>query len=207
MGLRLKQIRLKNWKCYREQKIHFNLNTDKNIWIVFGQNGYGKTSLLEAILWCLYGEKSVPAKKLPDYFNRIALKKRKQIELSVQLNFEDNGKNYFISRQAILNWRGITPFAEVGEATFNEDGRERRNSREYIDSILPKACKEFFFFDGVEIQRYAQLHSPIPRRISRIGKTLSRNHPTKRYTKSIISTAARSAFRSKCHIIKTRSPR
>jgi DNA repair exonuclease SbcCD ATPase subunit len=45
MGLRLKQIRLKNWKCYREQKIQFNLNTDKNIWIVFGQNGYGKTSL------------------------------------------------------------------------------------------------------------------------------------------------------------------
>jgi DNA sulfur modification protein DndD len=157
MGLRLKQIRLKNWKCYREQKIYFNLNTDKNIWIVFGQNGYGKTSLLEAILWCLYGEKGVPAKKLPDYFNRIALKKRKQIELSVQLNFEDNGKNYFISRQATLNWRGITPFAEVGEPTFNEDGRESKNPREYIDSILPKACKEFFFFDGVEIQRYAQL--------------------------------------------------
>ncbi|NJQ97174.1 MAG: AAA family ATPase [Hydrococcus sp. CSU_1_8] len=97
MGLRLKQIRLKNWKCYREQKIQFDLNTDKNIWIVFGQNGYGKTSLLEAILWCLYGNEGISTKKLPDYFNRIALKKRKQINLSVQLNFEENGKNYFIS--------------------------------------------------------------------------------------------------------------
>jgi DNA repair exonuclease SbcCD ATPase subunit len=157
MGLRLKQIRLKNWKCYREQKIQFNLNTDKNIWIVFGQNGYGKTSLLEAILWCLYGNEGISTKKLPEYFNRNALKKRKPIDLSVQLNFEENGKYYFISREATLNWRGITPIAEVGEPTFNEDGKQRNNPREYIDSILPKSCKEFFFFDGVEIQRYAQL--------------------------------------------------
>ncbi|MCU0534862.1 MAG: AAA family ATPase [Hydrococcus sp. Prado102] len=157
MGLRLKQIRLKNWKCYREQKIQFNLNTDKNIWIVFGQNGYGKTSLLEAILWCLYGNEGIATKKLPDYFNRIALKKRKQTNLSVQLNFEDNGKNYFISRQATLIWRGTTPIVTPDEPTFNEDGKQRNNPREYIDSILPKSCKEFFFFDGVEIQRYAQL--------------------------------------------------
>ncbi|NJM89869.1 MAG: AAA family ATPase [Hydrococcus sp. RU_2_2] len=157
MGLRLKQIRLKNWKCYREQKIQFDLNTDKNIWIVFGQNGYGKTSLLEAILWCLYGNEGISTKKLPDYFNRIALKKRKQINLSVQLNFEENGKNYFISRQATLIWRGTTPIVTPDEPTFNEDGKQRNNPREYIDSILPKSCKEFFFFDGVEIQRYAQL--------------------------------------------------
>lgn len=63
MGLRLKQIRLKNWKCYREQIIRFDLNTDKNIWIVFGNNGFGKTSLLEAILWCLYGNEGVSTKK------------------------------------------------------------------------------------------------------------------------------------------------
>jgi DNA sulfur modification protein DndD len=157
MGLRLKQIRLKNWKCYREQKIQFNLNTDKNIWIVFGQNGYGKTSLLEAILWCLYGNEGISTKKLPEYFNRNALKKRKPIDLSVQLNFEENGKYYFISREATLNWRGITPIVDIGEPTFNEDGKQRNNPREYIDSILPKSCKEFFFFDGVEIQRYAQL--------------------------------------------------
>ncbi|WP_217523198.1 AAA family ATPase [Pleurocapsa sp. PCC 7327] len=92
MGLRLKQIRLKNWKCYREQIIRFNLNTDKNIWIIFGQNGYGRTSLLEAIIWYLYGNEGVLTKKLPDYFNRIALKKRKPLELLVQLNFEENGK-------------------------------------------------------------------------------------------------------------------
>ncbi|OKH21289.1 chromosome segregation protein SMC [Hydrococcus rivularis NIES-593] len=157
MGLRLKQIRLKNWKCYREQIVRFNLNTDKNIWIVFGQNGYGKTSLLEAIIWCLYGNEGVLTKKLLDYFNRIALKKRKQLELSVQLNFEENGKNYFISREATWSLRGTTPNVVIGEPTFYEDGTQRKNPREYIDSLLPKSCKEFFFFDGVEIQRYAQL--------------------------------------------------
>jgi DNA sulfur modification protein DndD len=157
MGLRLKQIRLKNWKCYREQKIQFNLNSDRNIWIVFGHNGYGKTSLLEAILWCLYGNEGVATKKLSDYFHRTAIKKRSQLELTIQLNFEDNGKNYFISRTAKRSLRGKTPIIEVDEPTFNEDGTQRKNPREYIDSLLPKSCKEFFFFDGVEIQRYAQL--------------------------------------------------
>jgi DNA sulfur modification protein DndD len=157
MGLRLKQIRLKNWKCYREQIIRFDLNTDKNIWIVFGNNGFGKTSLLEAILWCLYGNEGVSTKKLYEYFNRISIKKQKEVTLSVQLNFEEKGKNYFISREATLSLRGKTPILDFYEATFNEDGRERNNSREYINSLLPKSCKEFFFFDGVEIQRYAQL--------------------------------------------------
>ncbi|NJK50577.1 chromosome segregation protein SMC [Candidatus Gracilibacteria bacterium] len=54
-------------------------------------------------------------------------------------------------------WRGTTPIVTPDEPTFNEDGKQRNNPREYIDSILPKSCKEFFFFDGVEIQRYAQL--------------------------------------------------
>lgn len=96
-------------------------------------------------------------KKLYEYFNRTAIKKQKEVALSVQLNFEDKGKNYFISREAILSLRGKTPILDLYEAIFNEDGRERNNPREYIDSLLPKSCKEFFFFDGVEIQRYAQL--------------------------------------------------
>lgn len=158
MTLKIKQIRLRNWKCYQDQVIQFNLKTDKKIWLIFGQNGYGKTSLLEAILWCLYGGDAIAKFQLLKMFNRVSLHHNPELSLAVQLQLQtDEGQSYFISRRAQRRVKGITPYVEVEEASFNLDGVERPNSREYIESILPRSCRDFFFFDGVEIQRYAQL--------------------------------------------------
>jgi DNA sulfur modification protein DndD len=71
MGLKIRQIRLANWKCYQQQTIDFNLNTDKLIWVIFGLNGFGKTSILEAILWCLYGNEAISKSSLIEFFNEI----------------------------------------------------------------------------------------------------------------------------------------
>lgn len=159
MSLHLRQIRLNNWKCYQKQQIRFNPQYNRHVWIIFGQNGYGKTSLLEAIVWCLYGSEGIPTKDLHRYFNRVAVKKNPTLELSVELSFHEttNGKNYFISRTAKRIVRGTTEYADIEEATFNLDGKYQDNSREFIDSLLPRLCKDFFFFDGVKIEQYAKL--------------------------------------------------
>lgn len=156
MALRLKSIRLLNWKCYQDETIKFDLNTDKRIWIVFGQNGFGKTSLLEAIQWCLYGGDAMSPTELLDRFNRVAIKDTPELELSVQLTFERNGDTYNISRSARRVVRGTTQSAQIEEATLYKNGTHKTDVRERIEELLPKSCKEFFFFDGVEIKRYAQ---------------------------------------------------
>lgn len=48
-------IAFNNYKVYKDTKIEFERNGCINL--LFGQNGFGKTSLLNAILWCLYGSK------------------------------------------------------------------------------------------------------------------------------------------------------
>jgi DNA sulfur modification protein DndD len=178
MALKLKSVRLRNWKCYENEEIQFNLDTDKRIWIVFGQNGFGKTSLLEAIQWCLYGSETISPTELLDRFNRIAIKENPQLELSVQLtfecegesydirqlafegDFESNNNTYDISRTAKRVVRGTTASAQVYEAIIQKNGINQADVRERIEELLPKSCKEFFFFDGVEIKRYAQrLHT------------------------------------------------
>ncbi len=59
MTLQLQKVYLKNWKCYLEQTVDIqldsnsNLNIRKNILVIAGQNGAGKTSLQTGILWCL----------------------------------------------------------------------------------------------------------------------------------------------------------
>lgn len=74
MTLKIRNVYLKNWKCYLDQKIEFNLDTEHNIVVIYGQNGAGKTSLQEGILWCLYGSDAVSLQKLSEYFNRVNLK-------------------------------------------------------------------------------------------------------------------------------------
>ncbi|MBE9166232.1 AAA family ATPase [Pleurocapsales cyanobacterium LEGE 06147] len=128
MTIYLQKIYFQNWKCYLAQEIELNLNTDKNIFVFYGQNGAGKTSIQEGILWCLYGSDAVPLEKIAEYFNRVNLKCNPELELSVRLT-----------------------------ATFEQDGISQPDVQERIESIIPRACREFFFFDGKKIEEYAKL--------------------------------------------------
>ena len=157
MTLRLKQIRLTNWKCYPSQNITFNLHPDRKIQIIFGNNGHGKTSLMTAILWCLYGVDIVSKETLKTYFYRGKGDSSPTIEMRVELNFIKNEKNYFISRQAKLKFNGSSSYPSVEEALFYEDGTMRSNSREYIEALLPKSIRDFFCFDGLKIEQYTQI--------------------------------------------------
>ena len=154
--LKLQRIYLQNWKCYQNQTVDFDLNTDKNVWIIFGQNGYGKSSIQEAILWCLYGHKGVKTNELPEYFNRITVKRDPNLEISVRLDFQQNDCIYSVSRVARRIKKGTTVSADVEEPLFYCNGKIQTDSRERIEGILPRSCKEFFFFDGQKIEDYAK---------------------------------------------------
>lgn len=157
MVFELRSIRLKNWRCYQDEHIKFSPNPDqKRIWILFGNNGFGKTSLLEGIQWCLYGSSGVPTASLRDYFNRVALKEDPELELYVQLTFERDGKIHEISRHAKRVVKGTAVSAQVSEANYRIDGIPQGDPRERVEDLLPEACSQFFFFDGLEIKRYAQ---------------------------------------------------
>ncbi|GCA87650.1 AAA family ATPase [Microcystis aeruginosa] len=159
MTLRLKQIRLTNWKCYPSQNITFNLHPDRKIQIIFGNNGHGKTSLMTGILWCLYGVDIVSKETLKTYFYRGKddSSSAEEKEMRVELNFTKNEKNYFISRTAKLKFNGSSSYPSVEEALFYEDGTMRSNSREYIEALLPKSIRDFFCFDGSKIEQYTQI--------------------------------------------------
>lgn len=50
-------ISLNNFRVYKgENTISFPRNTSKNIFIISGDNGFGKTTFLTSLIWCLYGK-------------------------------------------------------------------------------------------------------------------------------------------------------
>ena len=52
---------MQDFRVYHgEHVVEFSNNIDKNVTIVHGENGIGKTTMLNAIKWCLYA-------KAPDF--------------------------------------------------------------------------------------------------------------------------------------------
>lgn len=51
------KIEIRNFRIYEGHNcLDFTHHSDKNITIISGSNGYGKTSFLTALVWCLYGK-------------------------------------------------------------------------------------------------------------------------------------------------------
>ena len=58
----IRSIRLRDWKAYANAGFEFPVPTkNKNVVLIGAKNGYGKTSLLEAIVLGLYGREGMNA--------------------------------------------------------------------------------------------------------------------------------------------------
>ena len=54
--MKIHNITLNNYRLYGgENSITFNEHEGKNIFLISGENGFGKTTFLHSLLWCLYG--------------------------------------------------------------------------------------------------------------------------------------------------------
>ena len=55
--MRISDIIINNFRIYRgENHIDFENKTDKNIHLIAGKNGFGKTTFLTSLIWVLYGK-------------------------------------------------------------------------------------------------------------------------------------------------------
>lgn len=84
--MKFSKIEIENFRQYHGL-VDIDLSTDKqkNIVVIGGRNGYGKTNLLLSIVWCLYGDK---ISQIDDHF-------KKEIQKE---------KNYSSFMQQSINW-------------------------------------------------------------------------------------------------------
>ncbi len=84
----INEIILKNWKCHSKLSLTFK----KGVNFIIGFNGIGKTSVLEAIVFCLIGR--VRTKNKKEFINIDSTEETKVI-----LNFKQNNDQYQITRE------------------------------------------------------------------------------------------------------------
>ena len=75
----IKSITLYNYRLYEgENKIVFENTENKNIFLISGENGFGKTTFLHSLIWCLYGRLMI------------------EVESEVRKDITNNGYNSFL---------------------------------------------------------------------------------------------------------------
>jgi len=54
--MKIKSVELNNYRLYKGiNKVVFPNGNNKNLYLISGENGFGKTTFLHSLLWCLYG--------------------------------------------------------------------------------------------------------------------------------------------------------
>jgi len=166
----LEKLEMKNFRQFRGLNcIEFSKETNKNITIIFGENGRGKTGIYRAIMYCLYGEKRLSqdpeANKDEVYLVNLTSvrddSESKQPTLAhVELVFKHRETKYTMRRSLIATWTKGKQTEQEGEVRLLEedlsyDTKEYDDPdviKEKIDGMLDFKVREFFLFDGEKIE-------------------------------------------------------
>ncbi len=156
MSFHFLRLTMRNWLVYEGQvSIDFVSPQDgRNLWVIYGMNGYGKTSLLRAIQWLFHDW--MPGRNIKYCFNHNALRAGHN-ELCVSAEFAYNGRHYHLIRRAEAQVRNgvVLGYPKTAVELSIDQEVQRSGVADQIGQILPKECQQFFFFDGLEIEKYA----------------------------------------------------
>lgn len=161
----VKKITLNNFRQFKGiQSLYFNANNDKNTTIIIADNGVGKTTFLQAFIFCLYGLGSVnlpSAKNLLNFDVEESLGEGAYGDVWVEIEFIHNRINYKVRRSA--RYQKINNRTKlVGAIRFNGTIRTHVSteiSEHNVKSIIPEQLSSFFFFDGERMQELADYKS------------------------------------------------
>ena len=142
MDLLFKKLTLDNFRIYKgEHNIEFSTNPEKHLTVVHAENSTGKTTMLNSIKWCLYGE-------TPDFTdsNTLVNDRCGKDTCSVRLNFVHDEKEY--SAYRVYNQTTRESRLTLSEITKSGAHNPVDEPDSAIDNILPKDLSNYFLFAG-----------------------------------------------------------
>lgn len=169
--MRIESIKINNLRQFQDIYLRFDSNRVGNdLNIILAENGLGKTNILNAITWCLYGKEL----HLRDERNALAIVNNKlvndkringggPVEISVELEISiDQEKNkIFLKRTGNFNVTkdDIISVNNTLTVKFYEDGGLRilddiEQTQQIIHQYLPEEINSYIFFDGEQLEKF-----------------------------------------------------
>lgn len=161
----LESIKLKNFRQFRNEAIDFAKGEDgKNVTIIIGENGAGKTTFAQAFFWCMYGETEFSDKNILNKVVAVEMCPGQEEKVCVTLALRHGAVEYTLIREQIYrkdnhnNIKGDNTVFNIARknASGNIDYVKRTQCEAEVKGILPKELSRYFFFDGERIEKMSK---------------------------------------------------
>jgi DNA sulfur modification protein DndD len=153
--MKVSRIDLHNFRqFYGKQSIELSTDPERNITLVRAENGVGKTTLLNSLMWCLF-ESHTARFEMPESILSYAAQHEKKARTEVTVTFEHDGKEYQAHRTLDPNApskRNVTFKILVNEAGAS---RPVPNPDLFLRQVLPRPMAPYFFFDGEHAENFS----------------------------------------------------
>lgn len=157
----LKSLLIKDFRQFKgKQQISFATDNNRNVTMIMGDNGTGKTSLAQVFTWCLYGETTFEDKILLCKATSASMLTNTEETVRAELTLEHNGTEYTIISEQKYRKDGSGTIRASGQRSFDIAFKKPDGTRDYVKQldteirmkeILPKELSRYFFFDGERI--------------------------------------------------------
>lgn len=157
----IKTLRMKNFRQFKgTTDINFSCDAEKNVTVILGDNTFGKTTLLQAFNWCLYGTANFARndKFLINYELSTQMQNGEQEPVEVEIILLHGNAEYIITRTQKYKCVGDNVSMEkstVAVSCKHEDGQTKPidtfRIKEALNGILPEGLSTYFFFDTERI--------------------------------------------------------
>lgn len=165
----LERLALENFRQFKgRQELVFSDLRERNVNVIHAENGFGKTTLLKALLWCLYGRDGLMGTdgkaddfEKPDRIIHEGLSHRAKdpnsLVAMVQIAFKHDSDRYILTRRLSLAQQKLSAKQTDLSLEVMRDGQTFAldNPQRRIDSIIPDGIRRFLFFNGERINYLA----------------------------------------------------
>lgn len=159
--LRFTKLEISNFGPYQGTQV-IDFPTDDGVVIVWGYNGFGKTSIMKAIRFALWGkvvDEHNNEEPLASYVNHEAVERGEDMKVVLHINYD--GDSYVLTRclERRENSSGEND-SDYAFEVFLQRGVDIVSPSEcdhFLRTAIPEAISRFYLFDGELLQQYENL--------------------------------------------------
>lgn len=169
MSVYIDKIIFKNYRQYGSGVLRFDTKNDIKLSVFVAKNGTGKTTLLNAITWCLYGEeKQLDQNETPLPLVNTAILQKANIDdvipVCVKVEVIDDDRMIEFCRETkfkiasqgkpISDSDKFSAIITPCDGTLNTMVKDDEEAEDLVKEYFDEAIYQFYFFDGENLKEF-----------------------------------------------------
>lgn len=156
--MKLLHAHIERFRLLQDIAIEFSTHSDRNLTVIRAANESGKTTLLTALQWGLFGDEVLPNVNTDFRLSPIDTSSGEKVSVTVSVEIDyEISKGADVRKYRLIRFAGETAYGakwrrdstNIKLFRLGANGAEPlRNPEAHIHSHLPKELRELFFTDG-----------------------------------------------------------